>query len=158
VLVAVLATSGGTSGALGLRSAAAPTLLAATAPAPSHSARAHSLTAAVEGVRFPYWGDRFGWRSSGARSDTVAGRTVTTVFYTRAGVRIGYAIFAGVPAPRSSGGAIRVQDGTQYHVLANAGTAIISWQRGGHLCVMSSQGTSAAALIRLASWDGGSAA
>jgi hypothetical protein len=158
-LVAVLATSGGGSGhGLGLRSAAAPTLLTATAPAPAQSARSHFLTAAVEGVRFPYWGDRFGWHSSGARSDTVAGRAVTTVFYTRAGARIGYAIYGGVPAPRSSGGAVATHEGTQYHVLSSGGTSIISWKRGGHLCVMSSRGASAAELIRLAGWDGGSAA
>jgi hypothetical protein len=39
------------------------------------------LATAVDGVTFPYWEDRFAWRSTGARTDRLDGRTVTTVFY-----------------------------------------------------------------------------
>ena len=102
VAVALAVASGGGSHALSLRQAAAPTLRAATLPAPAESRADHAqLTAAVGGVRFPYWGERFGWRSTGTRSDRIDGRAVTTVFYAdAAGRRIGYAILAGTPAPR----------------------------------------------------------
>ena len=94
--------SGGASSALSLRQASALTLSPATTSAPRESASNRAeLAAAVEGVSFPYWGERFGWRSTGARSDRVGGRAVTTVFYADGrGRRIGYAIVAGAPAPR----------------------------------------------------------
>ena len=58
-------------------------------------------------VPFPYWEDRFGWNSTGSRTDRVDGRSITTVFYTDShGRRIGYAILAGSPAPQVAGGVI----------------------------------------------------
>jgi hypothetical protein len=152
VLVLALTSGGGSHSTLNLRAAAAPTLLAAVTPAPSHSDHSAFVAASVEGVRFPYWADAFGWRSSGARSDTVAGRRVTTVFYSRGAERIGYAIYAGVPSPAASGGVARRSGGTMYRVLAEPGATVISWARGGHLCVMSSRRASASELIRLAGW------
>jgi hypothetical protein len=160
VLVAALVvalTSGGGSQGLSLRSAAAPTLLASTTQAPVRNDHSEFLAAEVGGVRFPYLEDGLGWRSSGARTDTVAGRTVTTVFYSRGAARVGYSIYAGVPAPSSRGGVARFDHGTGYRVLAGNGTAIISWERDGHLCVMSSTTASASQLIHLAGWSGGSA-
>ena len=95
---------GGPGGAgLSLGEAAAVTLRPATLPAPSenHHARAQ-LTASVDGIAFPYWEDRFGWRTTGAREDSVDGRHVRTVFYTDGkGRRVGYAIVAGQPAPQA---------------------------------------------------------
>ena len=154
VLAVALSSGGGSRHTLGLTSAAAPTLLASTTPAPLHSAHSRFLTTGVEGVRFPYLEDALRWRSTGARTDTVDGRAVTTVFYSRGRARVGYAIYAGVPSPSSGGGVVRWDHGTQYHVLAGNGTAIIAWKRDGHLCVMSSSNASAAELIHLAGWTG----
>ena len=148
--------SGGSHG-LSLRSAAAPTLLASTTRGPVRSGHSQFLAAEVGGVRFPYLEDALGWRSSGGRTDTVAGRAVTTVFYSRGAARVGYSIYAGVPAPSARGGVLHLFRGTAYRVLAGNGTAIISWKRDGHLCVMSSSSASASALIHLAGWSGGSA-
>jgi hypothetical protein len=150
LLVVALSSGGGHT--LSLREAAAPTLLAATAPAPHQSDHSRFVGVQVEGVRFPYWGDAFGWHSSGSRADTVDGRSVTTVFYTRGASHIGYAIYSGVRSPASSGGVVRHERGTEYRVEARGGEAIIAWTRGGHLCVMSSRSASAAELIRLAGW------
>jgi hypothetical protein len=146
-----LAFSGG-SHTLSLRQAAAPTLRAATLPAPAESRADHAqLTAAVGGVRFPYWGERFGWHSTGTRSDRVDGRAVTTVFYVNAsGERIGYAILAGTPAPRISGGKVAWHGDVPYRVFSENGTAVVTWQRDGHLCVMSGHGVSSATLLKLA--------
>jgi hypothetical protein len=138
---------------LSLRQAIAPTLRAATQPAPAESRADHAeLTAAVGGVKFPYWGERFGWHSTGTRSDRIEGRVVTTVFYAdAAGRRIGYAILAGTPAPRISGGKVAWHGGMPYRVLSENGAAVVTWQRDGHLCVVSGRGVSSATLLKLAS-------
>ena len=106
----------------GLRDAFALTLRPATIQAPREShAHPGRLTVAVEGVSFPYWSERFGWRATGARTDLVGGRQVRTVFYADAqDHRIGYAILAG-PAPSVHGGTVLWRRGVRYLVLANGG-------------------------------------
>ncbi len=145
--------SGGGAPTLTPRQASALTLSAATAPAPaeSQSDRGH-LAAAVDGVAFPYWEDHFGWRSSGARSGRLAGRSVTTVFYENGGRRLGYAIVSGTPAPRLSGGVVAWRAGVPYRLISNGETHIITWLRNGHLCVVAARGVDSATLLRLASW------
>lgn len=160
VIAAVLAVdlTGGGSSALSLREASALTLSRATMAAPAENdARPGQLAAAVNGVAFPYWDGRFGWRSTGARTDRIGGRTITTVFYTgRDGGRVGYAIVSGTPAPATSGGVIFRRDGVSYRLLREHGALVVAWQRDGRLCVLSGRRTSAATLLALASWsDGG---
>lgn len=148
--------SGGGARTLTLREASALTLRAATSPAPAESANDRgALMAAVDGIRFPYWNDRFGWRSTGSRRDQLGGRTVTTVFYQDGrGRRLGYAIVAGTPAPRLRGGAVAWRGGVPYRLLTENGAQVISWLRDGHLCVVSGRGVEDAMLLRLASWTG----
>jgi hypothetical protein len=148
-------SSGGSSATLSQGQAAALTLRAATQRAPSERPGSHSeLAAAVDGVSFPYWGERFGWRSTGSRTDRIGGRTVMTVFYADGrGRRIGYAIVSG-PAPRSSGGVVHWHGGTPYRLLDENGVPVVSWLRGGHMCVVSARGVGSATLLRLASWHG----
>jgi hypothetical protein len=162
VLVAVLAVaiavglSGGASApTVSFNQAAAPTLRAATLPAPPESSTDRArLAAAVDGVPFPYWSERFGWRSIGSRNDRIDGRTVTTVFYSDShGRRIGYAILAGTPAPRVGGGVITWRDGVPYRLRTENGAAIVTWLRDGHLCIVSGHGVSSATLLKLASWS-----
>jgi hypothetical protein len=157
VAVAIAGSSGGGASGLSLREASALTLQPATASAPSENmSNRAQLRASVDGVSFPYWGERFGWRSTGSRTDRVAGRTVTTVFYADdAGRRIGYAIVAGTPAPRSTGGVVAWREKTPYRLLSENGTAVVTWLRNGHLCVVSGHGVSSATLLRLASWADG---
>jgi hypothetical protein len=152
VAVAVtVGSSGGGSSSLSQRDAAALTLRPATRTAPRESSSNHTqLAAAVDGISFPYWGGRLGWRSVGARSDRVGGRTVTTVFYAdRRGHRIGYAIVAGAPAPRANDGVVRWRRGTPFRLLSQNGATVVSWLRAGHLCVVSGRGVSGATLLRL---------
>lgn len=156
-LVAVIAIAaihpGGSSTSLDARSTAALALSRATLPAPSESASDRSeLTASVGGVAFPYWKERFGWRGSGARSDTLGGRAVTTIFYSNAsGQRVGYAIVAG-PAPASGSGSLVHRWGVSYRLSSQDGANVIVWRRGGHLCVMAGRGVSPLTLLNLASW------
>jgi hypothetical protein len=160
IAIVIAAGSGGASQpTLSLRAAAAPTLLAATLPAPPENRANHAqLAANVEGVPFPYWGERPGWRSTGERSDRIAGRTVTTVFYTdSAGQRVGYAILAGTPAPKLLGGVTAKRGGVSYRLLNISGAPVVMWLRDGHLCVVSGRGVSSGTLLRLASWTGSGA-
>jgi len=147
---------GGPGGAgLSLGEAAALTLRPATMAAPSESqSQEGQLNASVDGIPFPYWKDRFGWRSSGSREDRAAGRRVRTVFYTDGhGHRIGYAIVSGTPAPTVSSGSVTWRGGTAYHVGEVGETTVITWQRGQHLCIVSGHGVDQQTLLALASWD-----
>ena len=155
VLVVAL-SSGGSSHALTVDTTSALTLRPATAAAPREDRRSGGteLAAAVDGVSYPYWADRFGWRSTGSRVDNVAGRTVRTVFYANArGQRIGYAIVAGTAAKRASGGVVLWRDGTAYRLLGAGAVRIVTWLRNGHTCVVAGRGVSSATLLTLASWD-----
>jgi hypothetical protein len=158
VIVAVIAvglSTGGSARTVSFRQEAAVTLRAATFPAPSESSAHHTeLAAAIDGVAFPYWGERFGWHGTGSRSDRIDGRLVRTVFYIDgAGQRIGYAILAGTPAPRVSGGAIVWRGGVSYRLLRENGASVVAWLREGRLCVVSGRGISSATLLELASWS-----
>ncbi|HVR05317.1 MAG TPA: hypothetical protein VMS02_04695 [Solirubrobacteraceae bacterium] len=153
-VVLVVSLSGGGNAPLSVERASALTLRGATAPAPGESVGNHEqLAAAVDGIAFPYWQEHFGWRSTGARSDRLDGRTVTTVFYEDPqGRRIGYAIVAGMPAPRLNGGAVAWREGVPYHVLSEHGVQAVTWTRDGRLCVVSGRGVDSATLLQLASW------
>ena len=155
-LLLVLGLTGKGASPLTVRQASALTLAAATMAAPGeNSQRPTQLDAAVDGVSFPYWGYRFGWRASGARSDRIGGRAVRTVFYSDArGQRIGYAIVAGTPAPELSDGVVSVRGGVSYRFLAQDGSNAVVWLRDGHLCVLAGRGVANAALLALASWGG----
>lgn len=156
MIVALAVALGGSGGStLGVGQAAQLTLRPATAPAPAESGHAQ-LAASVDGVSFPYWQDHFGWRATGARSDRLDGRAVTTVFYQGAdGRRIGYAIVAGTPPPAPRGEVVASREGVPYRLLSVNGVHVISWLRGGRLCVVSGRGIDSATLVRLASWTNG---
>lgn len=131
------------------------TLSAASTGAPREShAHAAQLNVAVDGVAFPYWKERFGWRATGTRTDTIGGRSVMTVFYSGPrGRRVGYAIVGGTPAPATSGGTIVWHHGVAYRLQRVGGVPLVTWQRHGRLCVLSGRGVSGATLVRLASWS-----
>jgi hypothetical protein len=144
----------------GVSAASQLTLSAATTGAPHESsAHAAQLNVAVDGVAFPYWKERFGWRATGTRTDTLDGRRVTTVFYSGPDARrIGYAIVGGTPAPGVGGGTVVWHRGVAYRLRQVGGVPVVTWQRGGRLCVLSGRGVSGTTLVRLASWgEGGSA-
>jgi hypothetical protein len=151
----VLALSGGSTPGLTVKEASTLTLRAATMGAPAESARVRgALAESVGNIAFPSWSYAFGYRPSGARVDRVGGQTVTTVFYTDArGRRVGYAIAAGAPAPRSSGGVVRWREGTPYRLIGEAGgVSVVTWVRDGHLCVIAARDVAPAELLALASW------
>ena len=152
-IVLVLTNLGG-SGAPTFRQIQALTLSRPTTSAVLEStAHQNELNISVQGLPFPYWRERFGWQATGARTDHIAGRSLTTVFYEGSGDQhIGYAILAG-SAPHTEGGSIVWRDGVPYRLMINGALASVTWQRSGHLCVVSGNGVRAATLLRLASWD-----
>jgi hypothetical protein len=155
VALAIAFSLSGSSSTLSVRDAAALTTRPATHAAPAENSRdRRELAAAVDGVSFPYWGGHLGWRTTGSRSDRVDGRTVTTIFYENSrGKRIGYSIVAGAAPSQGSGGVVSRRDGTPYRLLTIDGAPVVTWERGGHLCVVSGRGVGGATLLRLASWD-----
>jgi hypothetical protein len=156
-VAAVLAVSlsGGGGGGVTVSEASVLTLRAATAAAPTENGRSGTqLNASLDGISFPYWEDRFGWRATGARVDQIGGRTIRTVFYANArGQRIGYAIVAGTPAPQTSGGSSAWRGGARYVLLSQGDVRIVTWLRDGRRCVVAGRGVSAATLLMLASWN-----
>jgi hypothetical protein len=152
-LVLALAGGGGAGPSLGEASALA--LRAPDMPAPTESVAAREqLNAAVDGIPFPYWKDRFGWQTSGQREDNLYGRKIRTVYYSNAaGLRIGYAIVAGRPAPGIGAGAVHWRNGTPYKLTSEHGAPVVTWTRDGHLCIVSGRGVPASTLLALASWD-----
>jgi hypothetical protein len=156
-LIAVL-TTGGPNAPTVLQAARLALRPAALAAPAQSSQNSDVLDRSVEGVAYPYWEDSSGWRAAGARTDRLAGRTVTTVFYTygpraHSGAhRIGYAIVAGhalaVPVGRevSSGG-------IDFRVLASEGATVVTWRRAGRTCILAARGVAGATLVHLATLE-----
>ena len=154
VAVLALALPGGVGGPTVIEAANLSTL-APTQPAPPQSPL-HSdlLTVSQSGVSYPDWEGRFAWRATGVRTDTLGGRTATTVFYTRGPSRIGYSIVSGNPLTGSGGWRTVVRSGVTLHVRQNSGLSIVTWERGAHSCVLSGRHVDVATLESLASWHG----
>ena len=111
------------------------------------------LSVAVQGLAFPDWRRALGWKATGRRSDRIANRSVTTVFYAYSGrPRLGYAIVAGAPLALGAGRDV-VVGGARYRVVARGGRRTVTWTQAGHTCVIDAPTSVAAAtLVRLADW------
>lgn len=112
------------------------------------------LAQSVGGVAFPNWQNKFGWRVSGMRSDTLDGRRMTTVFYRKEGRRLGYTIVDGSPLRVPPDAAVVTRDGTQLHTFVLDGRHVVTWLRGSHTCVLSGTALPRAVLVKLAAWNG----
>jgi hypothetical protein len=123
------------------------------APARAEGSRTE-LTAAVEGVQFPDFRRRHGWRPAGVRQDTLDGRDATVVYYAKSERRIAYVIVSGSGLPSPSGVEATVRRGVEYQTFAADGQPAVTWRRLGHTCVLTGT-TSRAELVKLASWQGG---
>jgi hypothetical protein len=140
---------GGT--APGVRAVAPIALRTAIAPAPAARPGGEGLVARVGPIRFPTYANH-GLHAVGARSDTVGGRAVRTVFYAdAAGRRIGYAIAdARLPV---AGGQLVTRRGVQLRVLAHGATSIVTWRRDGRTCILAGRGVPVERLLQLASYE-----
>jgi hypothetical protein len=155
IVALVLASSGSSTPTV--RQAALLALRPATLPSPAESRQRRGvLVRSVDGIPFPYWKHVLGWRTSGARTDQIAGRTATTVFYTPTApaggpARVGYTILAGdaLPLPNAP---IITRRGVHFRVLTDEGATVLTWRRSGHTCILAARGVPAATLAHLASW------
>jgi hypothetical protein len=121
---------------------------------PSHQ---DLLARAVDGVAFPDWSDRFSWKASGERSDTIEGRATRTVFYSGpAGARAAYTIVSGHALGVPAGARAQTVRGIELHVARGGAGQVVTWERNGHTCVMSAPASvPTSRLLELAAWDGG---
>jgi hypothetical protein len=102
----------------------------------------------VEGVRFPNYAAKFGWKAVGERTDELDGREVKTVFYEKDGKRVAYSIIAGDALEEPDGTKSKREGVELYRFDGGA----VTWKRDGHTCVLS--GTDTATLHELAAWKG----
>ena len=104
------------------------------------------------GLPFPDWSQQSGWRATGARTDTLDGRRMTTVFYATGARRIAYTIVGGA-ALDEPGGRDKVVEGTPVRLVRAGQPALVTWLRRGHTCVLSAT-ADPETLRKLAGWKG----
>jgi hypothetical protein len=150
-LAAVLVLPSGAPGGPSVVEAAALGQRPAVEPAPRPAA-AKLLDRQAAGLPFPDWSQKFGWRATGARTDTLDGRRTTTVFYAKGARRIAYTIVGGA-ALGEPGGSDRVVEGTRVRLVRARQPALVTWQRGDHTCVLSGN-ADPETLRTLAAWKG----
>jgi hypothetical protein len=108
------------------------------------------LPVEVEGVRFPSYEEKFGWRAVGVRRDEIDGRSVTTVYYRLGRERVSYSIVAGEPLPEPDGKTVTAE-GTRLRQIGDGNA--VTWRRLGHTCVMDgSDAVSPGIVAELAGW------
>jgi predicted ATPase len=155
-VLAIVLVSGGGGGGGGVLAAAALAARGPAQPAPAEDpANPALLASSMQGVAFPYWDDAFGWRAVGARHDTVDGRPAKTVFYDDAKrERAAYTIVGGTRIDPLSSARVRTRNGTKLWISEHEGRRIVTWERGGHTCVMSAPlRVPEDVLLALASWN-----
>jgi hypothetical protein len=153
-LVLALVVPSGSGGPTVVEAAQLSDLPATQASVPVDPANPKLLAASVAGVPFPNLHAEFVWHQAGSRSDDLHGRRTKTVFYRRAGQRIGYTILPGDPVHPPEGARQSVQNGVRLSTVRRKSGAIVTWLRGGRTCVLSGSGVSAKDLREVASWKG----
>jgi hypothetical protein len=150
LLAIVLASPGGGPT---LQEAAAFGALPPTGPAPK--AEGKLLTAEQDGVAFPEWGVKFGWRATGVREGEVEGRDATTVDYEKEGKTLSYTIVGGDALDTPDGAPTIAAEGTEVALFRTAGgKPAATWEREDHTCILSGAGVPDAKLAELAGWKG----
>jgi hypothetical protein len=150
---------------IGLHGRTAPTvggtarlaLAPATGPRPTLSRTDHEVLAirptGARSIPFPSYVRFTAWRPSGVRHDTLAGRHVTTVFYSVGGARVGYSVVSGAALAMPQGTTLRGPTGLRYVFVSSQGAQIITWRRDGHTCVIAGRSVARQTLLALAAAD-----
>jgi hypothetical protein len=112
------------------------------------------LTAKVDDVPFPNYAKKFGWTPVGVRHDHSSDRDVTTVYYRKDGRTIAYSIVSGGALDRPSDARPAKRGDVEYRVFKHDGRTVVTWERGGHTCVLSAPSVPAHELVALADWRG----
>lgn len=107
------------------------------------------------GLTYPYWEDHFGYTARGVRRDTLGGRRVTTVFYSRGTSQVAYEIVSGPPLQPGGQVSSTELQGVQLSLMGTPSGQVVSWLRDGHTCILTGSGTSVSTLQNLAAWRQG---
>jgi hypothetical protein len=154
-LALVLALPGVLSGGPAVASAAALAQRPPTQPAPGAvPGTPQLLRAKVEDVSFPNYAAKFGWKPVGARADKLSGRKATTVYYANSTRKVAYTIVSGGALGRPSNAHATIRDGVVFRGFRDNGRTVVTWQRHGHTCVLSSTAVRPTELLTLADWRG----
>jgi hypothetical protein len=122
-----------------------------TGPAPQPAAP-KLLDTRAEGLPFPDWAEKFGWRATGVRRDELDGRRAVTVFYEKDGRTIAYTILSGEALDWPDPAASAMREGTRLRHVRADGRTIVTWRRDGLTCILSGAGIPATKLLDLAGW------
>jgi hypothetical protein len=107
------------------------------------------------GLTYPYWEDHFGYKAQGVRRDSLNGRRVTTVFYSRGASQVAYEIVSGPPLRQGGTFSSTSLQGVELRSMATPAGQVVSWLRDGHTCILIGSHTSLSALQNLAAWREG---
>lgn len=155
VIALALALPSALSGGPSVADAAALAARSPTRAAPGVTEEIPQLLRAdVDGVPFPNYAAKFGWRPFGAREDDPSGRAATTVYYERGGRRVAYTIVSGDALEPPSDARTITRGGVEYRIFRDDGRTVVTWERDGHTCVLSSTTAGAGDLVALADWRG----
>ena len=99
---------------------------------------------------FADFATRAHWVPSGAREDQLEGRTISTVFWDRAGRRIAYSSVSGDPVDAPGDARRTGRRGVLLRSIDVGGRTAVTWNENGHTAVISAIGISRAALYNLA--------
>jgi hypothetical protein len=124
-----------------------------TAPAPAKDpARQGLLAEEADGIPYPDWRKKFGWKAEGARTDELGGRRAETVFYEHRGHRIGYTILSGKALDPPRGARRTVRNGVELHAFRDGPRTVVTFERAGRTCVLSGDVRRRRTLFELAAW------
>ena len=123
----------------------------APAPTPDSTDPRAKLAVRFQGVYFPNYLARLGWRAVGMRRDRLDGRPATTVYYQRRDGLVAYTI-VGSPTLSPPSGLVTRLNGFELRAFSLAGRTVVTWRRAGHTCVLSAAGVPVRVLEQLAGW------
>jgi hypothetical protein len=154
-LALILVLPSGFSGGPSVADAAALAQKPPTEPAPGGVPGAPALLREeVDDVPFPNYATKFGWEPDGAREDDPSGRDATTVHYEKGARTIQYTIVSGDALDPPSDARSTTRGGVEYRSYRDDGRTVVTWERDGHTCVLSSNAVRPAELLELADWRG----
>ena len=150
-----LVLPGALSGGLTVADAAAFAQQPPTQPAPGGvPGTPQLLRQQVDGVPFPNYAAKFGWKPIGVRHDHSSDRDATTVYYRKGRHVIAYTIIAGDALDRPSDARKLKRAGVEYRIFRTDDRTAVTWERGGRTCVLSSTTVTPRELVALADWRG----
>ena len=110
------------------------------------------LDVAQDGVPFPAWDEKFGWKATGTRTGEIDGREATTVYYEKDGKTLAYTIVSGDALGDPDDATTIDVEGTEVDVFRAEGEPAAEWTRDGHTCILLGEGVEDAKLAELAGW------